>query len=583
MKFLSCTRCIALSVVVVMGASNALAGNNKTDHHAKKQSGHTVLERSKHAKSLVDSSPIRRIQRSRGGHKLPKRLGIAKTPAIDGVGNNPFFTDMNSTDSELRRMFRNDYADLRLEMAGSDRPNARIISNKVFRQSKSTKNTKGATDFVWQWGQFLDHDLSISESAVPAEAAPVQIKAGDRHFDPEGLGGMTLSFNRTIYHMDHSGVRQQLNEITGWIDASQIYGSNQERLNFLRAWDGDGRLKISANNLLPYNTAGLPNAGGPSPSLFVAGDVRANEQAGLTAMHTLFVREHNRLIDFYKDKYPTETGDELFERARRMVMAEMQSITYNEFLPVLLGKHAGRMGRYRYTPFRDASIANEFSTAAYRFGHSMLSPTLLRLNRKMKPIKAGHIPLRSAFFAPAQIEDHGIASLLRGLASQESQAIDTFVIDDVRNFLFGNPGQGGFDLVALNIQRGRDHGLPSYNAARIAMGMRPVTKFSQISKQPKVVRRLKRAYGSVDDIDLWVGGLAEDEYKDSMLGELFHKIIKRQFSLLKNGDRFFYEQSLSRGERAMLKKLTLAKIIRLNTPIKKELQDNVFLMRVRKP
>ena len=107
--------------------------------------------------------------------------------------------------------------------------------------------------------------------------------------------------------------------------------------------------------------------------------IRANEQVGLTALHTLFVREHNRLADVLVSENPGLNGNEIYEFARKIVGAQMQAITYNEFLPLLLGPDA--IGPYGgYNPGVDPTITNEFSTAAYRFGHTMVSPSLLRVD-----------------------------------------------------------------------------------------------------------------------------------------------------------------------------------------------------------
>lgn len=136
-----------------------------------------------------------------------------------------------------------------------------------------------------------------------------------------------------------------MNQITHFIDASNVYGSDDVRAAALRTNDGTGRLLVSAGDLLPFNSPGLPNAGGTGPELFLAGDVRANEQVGLTAMHALFVREHNRLAAEIAGSSPELTGEEIYQEARRFVGALMQSITYNEFLPALLGANA-------LTPYR---------------------------------------------------------------------------------------------------------------------------------------------------------------------------------------------------------------------------------------
>ena len=175
-------------------------------------------------------------------------------------------------------------------------------------------------------------------------------------------------------------------------------------------------------------------------------------------------------------------------------------------------------------------------------------------------------------------EENNIGPILRGLASQQCQNLDIFVIDDVRNFLFGQPGQGGFDLPALNIQRGRDHGLLSYNETRKALGFEPALSFSDVSSDPVVQARLQAAYTNVNDIDLWVGGLAEDHVKDALVGEVFLAILKDQFERLRDGDRFWYENIFWGKELKKIKKTTLAKVIRRNTNVGRELQKNVFIV-----
>jgi len=406
------------------------------------------------------------------------------------------------------------------------------------------------------------------------------VPQGDPFFDPDGTGAQVIPFNRSIYNESTgTGVdnpRQQLNEISAWIDASNVYGSDEERANALRTNDGTGKLKTSEGDLLPFNTDGLPNAGGPSPDLFLAGDVRANEQVGLTAMHTLFVREHNRLAEEFAEQHPEWDGEQIYQKARQIVGAQIQVITYREFLPALLGNRP--LSRYRgYDRNMNGGIRNSFSTAAYRFGHSALSPTLLRLDSNGNEIAEGNLPLSSAFFSPFRVTDEGgIEPLLRGLASQECQRIDPFVVDGVRNFLFGDPGAGGFDLASLNIQRGRDHGIPSYNDVSESLGLGRAQDFSDVSSDPEIQNRLSSVYDSVDDVDLWVGGLSEDPISGSHLGELFSTILKRQFEALRNGDRFWYEETLSRDEIRSVERTKLSDIIRRNTDIGDEIQDDVF-------
>lgn len=256
----------------------------------------------------------------------------------------------------------------------------------------------------------------------------------------------------------------------------------------------------------------------------------------------------------------------------------MQVISYNEFLPLLLG--AGALPPYTgYDDQVNSGIANEFSTAAYRFGHSMLSEILLRLNHAGN--STGDIALKDAFFNPDLIKTNGgVASLLRGLAAQEAQEVDNKVVDGVRNFLFGPPGSGGFDLASLNIQRGRDHGLARLNEARKAYGVKPHKKFSDITSSAAVQAALEAAYDHVNDVELWVGVLAEDHVEGALVGMTGQAILVDQFIRLRDGDRFWYQNDpfFVPALTAEVESTKLSDIIRRNTPVGDEIQDNVFLV-----
>ena len=491
--------------------------------------------------------------------------------SIDGTGNNISNPQWGSAGIPLLRMVDPSYAD-GIDDPPVGRPGPRDISNQIMAQTASHPNPAGATDFVWQWGQFIDHDIDLTGPAVPLEAFPIPIPVDDPVFIP----GSEMPFFRSLYD-PLSQPREQINEITAFLDGSMVYGSDPGRALALRTNDGTGRLKVSKKGLLPFNIPELPNAPSSEPTFFLAGDVRANEVVTLTAMHTLFVREHNRLARQIKRRHQFLTGDQIYEQAWALVGAEIQAITFKEFLPVLLGPNA--LEPYQgYDPDVDPGISNIFSTAAYRFGHSMLNETLLRLKKNGKPIKAGNLQLRDAFFSPAEIiENRGIEPLLRGLASQPAQNVDVLITNGVRNFLFGEPPAHGLDLASLNIQRGRDHGLGTCNDVRIAFGLSPVSTWGQITSNEQLQEKLSDVYGNVEDVDAWVCGLAEDHYQDALVGELVFTVLKDQFDRLRHGDRFWYQNRYSGQQRRFLKRTTLAKIIRRNTKIGHEIQNNVFL------
>ncbi len=474
-------------------------------------------------------------------------------------------------------------------LSGPDRPNPRVISNIVCREgrNKSVPSRDKLSHYVWAWGQFLDHELDITEGADPAEDASFHAPPDDPDL-PNGL----IRFGRSIYDRSTGtgpdNPRRQLNQLSSYIDGANVYGADHTRAAVLRS-GSDGKLKTikptggkEKRDLLPLNKYGLPNARvGPAPAdtFFAAGDIRANEHSVLTCMHTLFVREHNRQCDllakdagFQKSlagKSPGERDEETYQRARRIVGAEMQVITYEEFLPALLGKNA--LSPFAgYNSAVNAHISNIFSTACYRLGHTMLPSTIPLIHGK----KTTKLKLREAFFTPSLIEKHGVDAFLRGLASERQQEIDNLIVEEVRTFLFrilpDKPGEL-LDLAALNIQRGRDHGLPDYNQCRADFGLSRKTGFGTISASRRTNLRLKRAYeGNIDAIDPWVGAISEAHVKGSAVGELVFTVLKDQFERLRDGDRFYYENDpeFTAQQKSQLKKIRLSDIIKANSGYK---------------
>ena len=218
-----------------------------------------------------------------------------------------------------------------------------------------------------------------------------------------------------------------------------------------------------------------------------------------------------------------------------------------------------------------------FSTACYRVGHTLLSPQVLMRNSKLQPVLDGTLPLRTMFFVPDQIiHMGGIEPVLRGLTLQKAEQVDEMIVDDVRNFLFGPPGSGGLDLISLNIQRGRDHGIGSYNQSRVDFGLPAAKSFDDISSDPTVAAKFASVYASIDDVDAWPGAIAEDHVPGAMVGKLISTVLVDQFTRLRDGDRLYYENALPQYLVEWVKKQTLAAVIRRNTTIQSEMNDDVF-------
>lgn len=464
----------------------------------------------------------------------------------------------------LRRLFASNYGDGKGTPSGQDRPSARVISNAVSKADESKLNKAAASDLFWLWGQFLDHDIDLS---IPSnDPLSISVPKGDPTFDPAGEGGQTLTTHRSAAVDGVGGTRQQVNTISALIDGSNVYGSTAEQTDSLREFCG-GRLRASENGYMPRTDNGS----------FVAGDVRANENIGLTAMHTLFMREHNRVADALAAENPTWSDEQLFTEARSQVTALIQSVTVNEFLPMLLGKNA--LGTYSGPKAGlDGQISNAFSTAAYRFGHSMVSDTLTLRNEDGSLVDGKPMALSEAFFRPDTFDRVGIDAILRGMASNTAQAMDPEIVNSLRNLVMDGPRSPRLDLAALNIARGRDHGLPSLNDARRAFGMQPIESFDDPIFREGTGARLAQVYDSPNDVDLWVGLLAEAPQGEGLVGPTQQAILVEQFTRLRDADPNWYQNTISSSEIAKLEQTGLSDIIRRNTNVS-NIQGNALVAR----
>jgi peroxidase len=539
---------------------------------------------------------------------LSSVIPVGEFRPIDEVGNNVANPTWGTAGDDLLRLAPTNYADGVDAPALPDDLSARDISNILNNQSDpsdpsqdlATLDANELTDFGYVFGQFMDHDMDNTPTGDVVDN--IAVSPGDP------IGPAALPFTRSITDpstgTSTSNPTQQPNEVTSYLDLSQIYGSDQATADALRTFSG-GQLKTSAGNMLPYLTTnyftaaqltqlnaylgGEQNQGPLSmSSLFATGDIRGNENLELTALQTLFLRNHNMIASQLQADHPNWSDEQLYQTAREINIAQYQSIVYNEWIPAVFG--ASAMPAYTgYNPSTDAAIANEFSTVAFRFGHSLLSEDIARDGNNGQSV-ADDVPLSEDFFDPnllnpADVVDPftgetstDIDAVLKGDADGISQASDLLAVSDVRDLLFGNAGAGGQDLIALDIQRGRDHGIATYNQLRVAMGLPAVTSFSQITSNVAVQQELEQAYpGGVNTIDAFEGGLAEDHVAGSDVGPLFQAIMINQFERLRDGDRFFYlnesftpemQQIFSEGD-------TLTKVIENNTSIT-NLQSDIF-------
>lgn len=507
----------------------------------------------------------------------------------DGSHNNLDNPDWGAAGSNLLRVSPARYADGISAPTGVDRPNPREVSNTLFAQEGLLNDPLTLSDFCWGWGQFIDHDIGLTPDG--GETAFIQVPVGDPYFDPNSAGHAIIPMMRNLYDPNTGtstdNPRQHPNVITAFIDGSGVYGSSESTANWLRSFTG-GKLKVSTGNLLPLNTHDgeidgtidpaaphMDDALGTNEKLFVAGDVRANENPLLTSFHTLFVREHNRLCDKLAEEHPEWSDEQLYQHARKLVGGLIQSIVYDEWLPAMgvnLPDYEG------YKEEVNGQLYNLFTGAAFRLGHTLLNTIIQRLDNDGTELPEGNLTLREAFFNPgAVLETGSIDPFFKGMAVQVQQSLDSRVIDDIRNFLFGPPGSGGLDLASININRGRERGLPDFNSIRAAFGLPRYSLFQQFNSSAAVFTHLFHLYLDINDVDPWVGMLAEEPMPGALFGETIMAIMKRQFTALRSGDRFFYlnDPVLTQEEKDWISKTTLRDLIMYNTSISL-MQDNVF-------
>ena len=592
---------------------------------------------------------------------------------LDGSGNNLANPAWGQAGRPYARVAAARYADGRgAPVAG---PNSRAVSNRMFNDiHQNIFSERNVTQWGFTWGQFLDHTFGLRLSTPPGETANIPFNANDPlETFSDDLGVIPFTRSTPAPGTGVNNARQQVNTISSYIDAFAVYGGTTGRLEWLRQGPVDGDLaNNSALLMLPGGYLPRRDARGnasAAPAMDVdgrllsrpnragvAGDVRANESLALLATQTLFAREHNRIVGLLPASLSQE---DRFQIARRVVIAEQQYITYTEFLPamgVTLPAYGG------YQPGVDTTLTNEFATVGYRahsqiHGEVELTTEAGRYSRATLDALAAQgvevavdgdeielaVPLGVGFFNPDLVEQLQLGPLLEAIGDEAEYNNDEQIDNQLRSVLFqvpvsGNPEcldgptlpecfRGVVDLGAIDIERGRDHGMPSYNQLRQAYGLAPRTSFTAITgeatdqfpagmgvdnpasldfarltdifgvdfglteeRDPTVAvrgttraARLRALYGDVNNVDAFVGMLAEPHPPGSELGELQRAMWAREFQRLRDGDRFFYANDPGlthiRNTYGIDFRRGLGDIIAANTDIpRSDLAGNVFFV-----
>ncbi|GJQ72253.1 hypothetical protein Trydic_g3344 [Trypoxylus dichotomus] len=523
---------------------------------------------------LNEQCPLRGIPRC----ALPSK----RYRTADGTCNNVEEPWKGSSMTPMQRFLPPTYEDgiqsPRRSIFDQSLPSPRKISTTIHRDRN--RSVPIITLMLMQWGQFLDHDITLTatsrafNSSVPScclpgnagflppefmhpECMPIEIPHDDWFLSRFGTRCMEFirSAPATRINCD-LGWREQINQVTSYIDGSMIYGSDVRRSESLRTFRGGilqyGRRGSHSNPPDPPDGE-ICRTGAISISCFIGGDSRFGEQPALTALHTIWLRFHNKIARGLEEINPHWSDEKLYQEARRIVGALIQHITYKEFLPIVLGSEVIdlfelKLGSKEYYTGYDKKVdpttANAFSAAAFRFGHSLVQNSFIRSTRNHQHLR-NNVSIHDEQGNPENIWSQGsLDRLILGLCNQPPQMRDEFIGDELTNHLFQSGDTPfGMDLAAINIQRGRDHGIPSYTSWRQPCGLSPINDWEDLAKvmRAETVNLFRSLYAHVDDIDLYPGGLAEKPVRGGIVGPVFACIIAQQFLNYRKGDRFWYE------------------------------------------
>nr|XP_026488127.1 uncharacterized protein LOC113394887 [Vanessa tameamea] len=549
--------------------------------------------------SLLEQCPLR------GPPKCPPASKRYRTH--DGTCNNLNRPRWGATMTPVQRFLQPVYSDgiqaPRKSFFGTTLPSAREIS-ALIHEDKNAENP-GITHLLMQWGQFLDHDVTSSSQSrgfngsVPRcckdggrdfipkelmhpECMPIAVPPSDPFYGPRGVRCLDFVRSSPAPRDDCAlGWREQFNQVSAYIDGSPLYASSARQSDKLRLFRNGmlqyGRVQ-QRRPLLPPDRDELCRGGAVSTDCFKSGDARVNEHPGLVAAHIVWLRQHNRMAQELAHLNPHWSDEKIYQETRKIVGAMVQHITYREFLPIVLGSEVMRLfelelqqkGFYRgYSPKISASPASSFGSAAFRFGHSLVQSSFVRFDRFHHPLN-NNVSLHDELTNPSNIWSMGaVDRLLLGMVNQPIQKRDEFITEELTNHLFQTPHFSfGMDLAAINIQRGRDHGVPPYTSWREPCGLSAISNFEDLFRimPARVVRKLKVLYRHVDDIDLFTGGMAERPVVGGLVGPTFACIIAQQFSNLRKGDRFWYENggfesSFTPAQLQQIRRISLAQVL----------------------
>jgi len=393
---------------------------------------------------------------------------------------------------------------------------------------------------------------------------------------------------------------------TSYVDGSHVYGNNNRTAALV--WDPETGLfiegdksKFSGKMLLSKNIPGVPvvcreeNFADPlgggfsfttgDSKCFKHADIRISTVVHLTVFQTLWVREHQRLVLKLRQLNPHWSGATLYYETRKIIGAMLQIISYDQYLPYIIG-HRGMsmLGGYPgYNPHVKAASTSGFSGAALRFGHGTLNNFIVHSHGHNK--KEIFFPVHETMANPGLIEDLGVDGFIRGMVFYPTKlpGASRGTADSLRENFVRAPGTNiGGDLVSVDIKRGRDRGLAPYIEYVEACGLGTIKTWQDLQgliKDGRALTELKDLYKDVRNIELYVGGHAEVLVAGGQVGPTFRCLMVDTMKKLRDGDRFWYENDeFTKWQMQELRKVSLQRVFCDNGDNLSELTENLFVV-----
>ncbi|XP_061394514.1 peroxidase-like [Musca vetustissima] len=534
---------------------------------------------------------------------------------FDGSCNNLGRPGYGMANSRYGRILKPRYGDGKYapskSRSGAALPNPRELSLSLHGDDTVMDNTRSM--LTMQWGQVVAHDMSemMEGESVDCCKNPNSKYCYSIPLNAHGPIALTsgktcLNFARSLSDADvtcpqsNYGYIEKLSKATPFLDLSSVYGNSYEQNIKIRQYFG-GYLKTIVNKQQHYlPLTGTTNGECPASmgQCYSTPDVRNQLTPTIAVMQTIFVREHNRIANILGQLNPHYSDEKLFQEARKINIAQYQKITYYDWLPWLLGPvYSYSNGLiYNVDPYQHVNDYDpswnpvayaENSAGAFRYAHNQIPGWFSLVTSDRAHNKT--LRLSDYFKRPGVVQllqaGRNFDDLVRGLITQLQKRADANLDKEIKHYfdrkLFD---EFGTDLKSIDIQRGRDFGLASYNDYREWCGLPRAHDWSGFANEigEEKISLLQKFYKTPDDVELNVGGSLEQHHSEAIFGPTFQCIMGRQFLTARKADRFFFEHhdvntGFTKEQLAEIRKVNLAAILCANTETLRCVQPNVFL------